>query len=237
LKRSGRAARSLPAQAYAAHTGQDGAAIQMSVILQEMVTPVISGVSFSKNPLTGLDEVIIEALPGRGVQLVQEGKTPERWVYKWGQWIAQPERSAIPASLMQQVAEQTAAIAGKYGAPVDLEWVFDGQALYWVQLRPITHLEQVNIYANRISREVFPGIIKPLVWTVNTPLVNTVWINLFREMIGPVDLKPEDLAKAVWLPGVLQHGGHRAHLRADGVPQGIARAVDGPAGRKRKAPF
>ena len=39
----------------------------MAVLLQEMVTPALSGVVFSKNPLTGLDEVIVErdVLPDR----------------------------------------------------------------------------------------------------------------------------------------------------------------------------
>jgi phosphohistidine swiveling domain-containing protein len=182
--------------AYARKSGKNLEGLKIAIIIQEMVKPVISGVSFSKNPLTNLNETVIEAIEGSGVQLVQEGKTPERWVYRWGDWTISPDTSRIEANLVRQVALETVEIAREYGSPVDLEWVFDGENLYWVQLRPITQLEGINIYSNHISREVFPGLIKPLIWSINVPLVNTVWIRLFTEMIGPNDLKPEDLAKS-----------------------------------------
>ncbi len=146
--------------------------------------------------MTGLDEIVVEAVPGSGEALVQDGITPSRWVNRWGQWLAQPENDSISQDLIDMVVAETRRIARSFGAPVDLEWVFDGQALYWVQLRPITRLEQVTIYSNRISREVFPGQIKPLVWSVNVPLVNSGWIDLLSELIGPNDLQPQDLAKA-----------------------------------------
>ena len=63
------------------------------------------------------------------------------------------------------MVEQTRSIARTYGKPVDLEWVYDGQKLQWVQLRQITSLKNVSLYSNRIAREMMPGIIKPLVWS------------------------------------------------------------------------
>jgi phosphohistidine swiveling domain-containing protein len=183
-------------QAYTSKTNQDAGELQMAVIIQAMVKPVVSGVAFSKNPLTGLDEVIVEAVQGSGEALVQEGKTPDRWVNKWGKWVAQPIESQIDPQLIQQVVSHTTQISQAYGAPVDLEWVYNGQELYWVQLRPITHLDEVNIYSNRISKEVFPGMIKPLVWSVNIPLVNSAWIQLFTRLIGKNDLQPNGLARS-----------------------------------------
>jgi phosphohistidine swiveling domain-containing protein len=183
-------------KAYASKSGQDTSKLQIAVIIQKMVSPVVSGVAFSKNPLTGLDEVIVEAVPGSGEALVQEGKTPDRWVFKWGECIFRPDESNIKFHLIQQVVSQTSQISQSYGRPVDLEWVYDGKELYWVQLRPITHLDEVNIYSNRISKEVFPGIIKPLVWSVNVPLVNSAWIRLFTQLIGRNDLHPDELARS-----------------------------------------
>lgn len=181
-------------KAYTLKTGQDPHELHMAVIIQEMVQPIVSGVAFSKNPLTGLDEVIVEAVQGSGEALVQEGVTPDRWVNKWGSWIAQPVESQIDLQLIQKVVSQTVQISRAYGAPVDLEWVYDGRELYWLQLRPITHLHEVNIYSNRISKEVFPGMIKPLVWSVNVPLVNSAWIQIFTRLIGNNDLTPDELA-------------------------------------------
>ncbi len=170
--------------------------IQIAVIIQEMVEPQVSGVVFSKNPITGLDEMLVEAVSGSGEQLMQEGITPERWVYKWGDWKEQPRNPQFSPLLMSQVITGAKSITKAYGSPLDLEWVFDGQTLYWLQLRPITALAGQNIYSNRISREVLPGLIKPLVWSINVPLVNGAWIALFTELIGPNKLRAQDLSKA-----------------------------------------
>ncbi len=79
-----------------AYLGQNGSRIQdlkMAVIIQEMVPPLVSGVAFSKNPITGLDEVLVEAVRGSGEALVQEGATPDRWINKWGTWTSTPDES------------------------------------------------------------------------------------------------------------------------------------------------
>ena len=46
-----------------------------------------------------------------------------------------------------------------------------------------------------MAKEMLPGQIKPLVWSVNIPMVNGTWIKLLSEITGPLDVKPEDLAK------------------------------------------
>lgn len=184
------------AQTYASKMNQSIEQLALAVIIQEMVTPVVSGVSFSRNPLTGLNEVIVEAVRGSGEALVQGGQTPARWIYKWGSWLTQPSDSPLALNVVQQIVDETMRIEEQYGVPIDLEWVYDGSDVYLVQLRPITQLDDINIYSNRIAREVFPGLIKPLVWSVNVPLVNSAWIRLFTELIGPNTLKPEELAKA-----------------------------------------
>ena len=182
--------------AYRERTG-DTSPIAMSVMVQRMVTPRVSGVAFSRNPTTGLNEIVIEAVAGRGDALVDEGVTPQRWIERWGAWSAQPEDEAVlPEPVARAIAEETAQIAGRFGSPVDLEWVWDGTDVWWVQLRPITGLDNVAVYSNRISREVMPGMIKPLVWSINIPVVNRAWIDLFSEVIGPNDLRPDQLAKA-----------------------------------------
>ena len=171
--------------------------VTMAVMVQRMVTPKISGVAFSRNPMTGLNEVVVEAVPGRGDALVGGGITPERWIERWGGWSTRPDSELVlPEQVASQIVAETIRIAGEFGSPVDLEWVWDGAEIWWVQVRPITGLDEVTVYSNRISREVMPGMIKPLVWSVNVPVVNRAWITLFGELIGPNDLQPEQLAKA-----------------------------------------
>ena len=82
--------------AYLEHAGVNAAEIRMHVIVQEMVVSVASGVAFSRNPLTGLADVLIEAVPGTGDALVSGKVTPVRWVRHWGDWTQRPETTELP---------------------------------------------------------------------------------------------------------------------------------------------
>jgi len=188
-------AQSQDVQAYLESSAIETTKLKMAVIIQKMVHPVLSGVSFSRNPMTGMEEVVIEAVEGSGEALVQQGVTPQRWINRGDTWVESPDAGKAQSDLFQEVVDQTKAVARIYGQPVDLEWVYDGHAIHWVQLRAIASLN-VDIYSNRVSQEVFPGIIKPLVWSINVPLVNGAWVRLFTELIGPNDIKPEHLAKS-----------------------------------------
>lgn len=173
-------------------------AIHMAVIIQEMVPPVFAGVLFSCNPMTGLSEVVIEGVPGDGTALVQGGVTPERWVSRKGLWVAKPEDSHMPTLVAKKVLDDAQKILRKISAPIDLEWVFDGRDVYWVQMREITSLRDLHIYSNRISKDMMPGMIHPLVWSINIPLTNTIWLGLLEEIVGKLPIEPEDLAKSFY---------------------------------------
>lgn len=164
--------------------------IRMAVIIQEMVQAVCSGVAFSKNPLTGFSEIIVEVWPGTGSG--SEGGEPQRWVNKWGIWIEKPEIQWMPQEVIGELVDQIRRIERKYGRPVDVEWAFDGHVIYFLQVRPITGIE-ISVYSNAISKEMLPGIIKPLVWSVNTSLNNQLWVNLLKQVTGREVAKPEEM--------------------------------------------
>ncbi len=75
-------------------------------------------------------------------------------------------------------------IEKQFGKPVDLEWVHDGEHLHWVQVREITSFRNLNVYSEKMAREMLPGLIKPLIWSVNIPLVNGAWVRILTELIG-----------------------------------------------------
>ena len=181
-------------KAYLEHVGKSLDDLKMAVIVQEMVSPEYSGVAFTKNPVSGLDEVVVEAVAGLGSTLMQSGVTPERWIYKWGNSIQKPKNSKIDLTIINQIVLQAKRIERKYRAAVDLEWAYDGENIYWLQLRAITTLKGIDIYSNKISKGFMPGIIKPLIWSVNIPVVNTSWKRLFVEIIGS-DAKGIDIHK------------------------------------------
>ena len=101
---------------------------------------------------------------------------------------------------------------------MDVEWVYDGQTINWVQLRGITSLKNTTLYSDHFAREVFPGIIKPLVWSINVPLVCGVWMRLFTELIGENDINPRSLAKSFYYRAYFNMGTIGKIFEALGIP-------------------
>ncbi|HOZ12368.1 MAG TPA: PEP/pyruvate-binding domain-containing protein [Thermotogota bacterium] len=176
---------------------QDRGPIVMHALLQEMIHPRYSGVVFSRNPLTGLDEIIIEYTEGHNARILQEGQTPFRAIYKWGEWKETPRGFDHHLEFLTEIIQEVKRAKKEFGADVDMEWAFDGQSLYWLQLREITTGKRQSIYSNRISKEMLPGMIKPLVWSINIPVVNQSWKDLFAELLGPNDLDIFRLARSI----------------------------------------
>ena len=208
--------------------------LKMGVIIQEMVSPKISGVCFSRNPVTGLDEVVVEAVEGRGDLLLQEGCTPHRWIFKWGSFIQNPENPGVSQAVIEGVIRDIRRIEQQFGKPVDVEWVFDGTSIYLVQVRPIGQVETFNIYSNRISREFLPGQIKPLVWSINVPLVNGAWIGLFHKLIGRTSLQADQLAKSFYYRAYFNMGAVGRVFEKLGFPRESLELLMGNEGGEKK---
>ena len=171
--------------------------MQYAVILQRMIPSALAGVCFSKNPVNDQNETVVEAVEGPGEELMQKGATPLRWRLR-NKKVREGEADHEKIRIIQEVASSSTKIKRLYGKHIDVEWVFDGQLVYYVQVRSITGEKIINIYSNKMAQEMLPGQIKPLVWSVNIPMVNSVWINLLSSITGPLDIKPEDLAKSFY---------------------------------------
>ena len=208
--------------------------VAISVLIQAMVHPVVSGVAFSRNPMTGLNEVVVEAVSGRGDRLVGEQATPQRWIRRWGAWSLQPEAGLLTDQVAHAIADTAVRLAAAHGKPLELEWVWDGNETWLVQAQPMSGLDQIAIYSNRISREVLPGMIKPLVWSVNVPMVNQAWVDLFTEAIGPNEIRADDLAKSFCYRAYFNMGAIGEIFELMGMPRDSLELLLGlPAGDKR----
>lgn len=166
--------------------------ICMSVIIQEMVDSEYSGIAFSKDPMTGFDEIIVEALAGECGQLTQSGITPERWIKKWGVWKYKPETPGVPESIIEEVCRTAKRAEEKFKMPVDIEWAWSRNTLMILQVRRIPEVT-VPFYSNKISKEMLPGIIKPLIWSVNTSIINKQWADILKKLTGKVKIDPASL--------------------------------------------
>jgi phosphoenolpyruvate synthase/pyruvate phosphate dikinase len=137
-----RSATSARAQAY-------GADAQMAVLIQRQVRATRAGVAFSRDPVTGADEVVIEAVFGYGAALVSGEAAPDR--YRVGAEDSVRARIANkggPTALLRTLRDDEAAevarhvrrAEGIFEMPVDIEFCFEGASLWLVQCRPITTL-------------------------------------------------------------------------------------------------
>lgn len=141
--------------------------IRMGVVVQEMVDADVAGVLFTRNPVTGADELVIEASWGLGEAVVAglvtpdhvradlEGTVRERVVGEKDiairltcdgatTEIAVPRAvAALPCLRNDQVQALCRLVHvcdEVYGeAAHDIEFAFVGETLYLLQRRPITH--------------------------------------------------------------------------------------------------
>jgi len=116
--------------------------VRIGVLVQRMVPAVSSGVAFTVNPITGADEIVINAAPGLGEALVSGLITPDEFRLRKSDLSV---LSAIKASDASGPADDLASlgrllirIERLYGTPQDVEWCHDGRQYWIVQSRPVT---------------------------------------------------------------------------------------------------
>jgi phosphohistidine swiveling domain-containing protein/glycerol-3-phosphate acyltransferase PlsY len=169
----------------------------MAVLIQQQIEGLYSGVAFSRDPVNQLDDsVAIEALPGKATKTVSGKFTPQRYRVAIPEVdLAQNKSIAVTqeniqddgVNIPQAIIESVALLAREMedlfeGIPQDLEWTYDGDKLWLLQVRSITTLQP--IWTRRIAAEVIPGKIRPLTWSINQPLTCGVWGKLFTIVLG-----------------------------------------------------
>ncbi|OHA17110.1 MAG: hypothetical protein A2830_00035 [Candidatus Taylorbacteria bacterium RIFCSPHIGHO2_01_FULL_44_110] len=127
--------------------------IKMAVIVQNMVTPEISGVAFSTNPVTGdKNSVIIEAVAGSNELLVQGAVTPD--YYAVSKNLKMLDKKVIPQNEISQqklsdqqllnITQLVIDVSRFFNTEVDIEWAIEKDKLYILQSRPITAIQYHN---------------------------------------------------------------------------------------------
>lgn len=98
---------------------------QAVVIVQEYVTPTLSGVLFTRNPVTGAQETVIEWVRGDCAKLVQGQVTPH-------------SGADCPRAVRRQLEQLGRQVKKVFGYDADIEWAFREGMHYLLQVRPIT---------------------------------------------------------------------------------------------------
>ena len=171
----------------------------MAILIQRQIEGVYSGVAFSRDPVDQLNEsVAIEALTGKATKIVSGKYTPQRYsvavedslsdelpdkIVTINESIITEGDNTVPAEIIKSVAVLARELEDLFeGIPQDIEWTYDGEKLWLLQVRPITTLQP--IWTRRIAAEVIPGKIRPLTWSINRPLTCGVWGKIFTIVLG-----------------------------------------------------
>lgn len=126
-----------------------GSAAEMAVVIQRQVQATRAGVAFSRDPLTGADDVVIEAGFGYGDAIVAGEAAPDRYrVSADGAVHARVADKGGPKRLLRtlrddeahEVARHVRLAERAFETSVDVEFCFEGPSLWLVQCRPITTL-------------------------------------------------------------------------------------------------
>ncbi|MFS8119227.1 MAG: glycerol-3-phosphate acyltransferase, partial [Microcoleus sp.] len=163
---------------------------QMAVLIQPYIESQIAGVMFSRNPLDGGSQIIIEALPVGAESVVGGQVTPVHLEVDFTQSETLEQNlstleisSIIDKQIIAELVKQAQAIeAFFHGIPQDIEWSWDGEKVWILQSRPITNLQP--FWTRTIAAEVIPGAIRPLTWSINRPLTCGVWGEIFKVVLG-----------------------------------------------------
>jgi pyruvate,water dikinase len=119
----------------------------MAVVIQREVMASRAGVAFSRDPVTGTEVVVVECVFGHGEELVSGRKQPDRYlVSSRGEVRAELASKEEPHRLLRTlrndevraVTDLTLQAERGFGAPVDVEFCFEGPRLWLVQCRAIT---------------------------------------------------------------------------------------------------
>jgi pyruvate,water dikinase len=143
-----RSAASSQARAYrdARHIEDEA---RIGVLVQRMVSAATSGVAFTINPITGADEIVINAARGLGEALVSGLIDPDEFHIskRDGAVVSSRQGTAAPATIgtstlttlqLEILGAILIRIERHYGSPQDIEWCHDGSEFWIVQSRPVT---------------------------------------------------------------------------------------------------
>ncbi len=156
---------------------------EMAILIQLMVPAEKSGVAFTRDPVTGEEIVVVEAVEGLGEALVSGAVQPERYQFRKEE---EPQGGKIlSAQEVKAIAEMALALEEKFGSPQDVEWCYRGGKLFLLQTRPLTVEGALRrkawlfftepggeeIWTSGFFNERFSEPLSPLGWSIIKPLV------------------------------------------------------------------
>lgn len=161
--------------AYQRERGAKKEPVRIAVLVQRMLDPVVAGVAFGADPVTGDEKtVVIGAVAGCGEALVSGQETGETLhVDERGNVSSRvtPETVSGPLvddELAGSVADLVRAVGRERGAHQDIEWAWAENRLFLLQSRPITTRTitgETAIWDCSNIAESYSGVTSPLTFS------------------------------------------------------------------------
>lgn len=166
---------------YCHRQGVDPNSLRMEVIVQRMINPEIAGVVFTINPVTGVEEFVVEACEG----LADEMLSGRQDALAEDHPELEKHRDAIE-SIARRVQRH-------FGSPQDIEFAIEAGEIFILQSRPITRIgfsAEVGQWTNADFRDggVSSTVCSPLMWS----LYELVWNRSLKSTLADLKLLDGD---------------------------------------------
>ncbi len=187
------------ARAYRQRQGVPDNDVAMAVVVQKMVAPAWSGVTFTRDPQGRSHLMRIEAVPGLGEDLVSGRVTPSDYLVRRDTLeVVDAEEATEGQGFLEDLARLCLRIEHSGQSPQDIEWAYLDSGLTILQSRPITNPAPANLddgldtatpapvtFTPHGVVEMLPDVVPPLLWTINAPMLENAFRATFANLGGP----------------------------------------------------
>jgi pyruvate,water dikinase len=132
-------ARAPAARAYRGRLGIGGVP-QVAVVIQTMVDADTAGVMFTRHPISGVDERLIEASSGPGDAVVSGRVVPDRYRLNRSGEVLERTPGCLSDGALHALHRLASRCESLFEGPQDIEWAFAGADLHLLQSRPVTRV-------------------------------------------------------------------------------------------------
>ena len=176
-------------ETYRTMRGLDGNISRMSVLVQAMVEPSVSGVMFSLDPVSHKPCPVISMVRGSGDKLMT-GTVSGETIYMEGAVPAPGSKRPpyLSEGMLEQLLRALAVIEEHFGLPMDIEWCFDGkERLFILQARPITTVAaDCTVFDASNIQESYPGKTSPLTFS----FARKCYTEVYKSFVLLMGVKP-----------------------------------------------
>lgn len=183
-------------RAYRRREGVAEEGLAMGVILMEMVPADHAGVLFTRDPQGEAGAARVEVVRGLGEALVSGRVTPDDYRVDRGTLAVRGQDVAAAPAFLEDLVRLGLRIERRLGGPQDVEWAHAAGRLVILQSRPITAAGSLEAdqdgfdtepgegvtYTPVGVQEMLPGVLPPLLWTINAPMLDDAFRRLFADL-------------------------------------------------------